>query len=102
MTLHRLWDGRKEKGCGGLRVCFFSWHHLHRPPSVSLVRCRWVGRDGGGGEKGRRRDGPPRPREAKEALPRPSGASPDLARQRPRSRSLRLLVPQNAKTEVSR
>lgn len=34
--------------------------------------------------------------------PRPAGAWSDLARRRPRSRSLRLLVRQNGKTEVSR
>lgn len=47
--------GWEEVVCGGLLGAFSS--HLHLPPSLPSVVCRWVGRDGGGGEEGRRRAG---------------------------------------------
>lgn len=54
MALVRL--GWEEVVCGGLLDAFSP--HLHLPPSLPSVVCRWVGRDGGGGEEGRRWAGP--------------------------------------------
>lgn len=100
MALRPLWDGRKKKGCDGLRGCLFLWHHLHCPrPYPWVVADGWEGMEVVA-KKGR--GGMVRCGRGEVGAPRPVGASSDLARRRPRSRSLRLPVRQNGKTEVSR